>query len=151
PLVDVELKSLDGAAARLVSSPPRWSLVYIGSSECTSACERALYVMRQVIAGQGREAHRMRPVMVLTDARSLDMLRYRLKEYPTVVPLTGSEAAIARLAREFGVSTGVAQAGAHRLYVVDPLGNFIMSYPPEADPSGINKDMKRLLRYSQIG
>src|SRR5688572_14856094 len=91
-VADVELKSLDGAAMRLTTSPPRWSLVYFGSSECATACERALYVMRQVIAAQGREAHRARPVMIVTDKRAVDKLRNQLKEYPTVVPLTGSQA-----------------------------------------------------------
>jgi cytochrome oxidase Cu insertion factor (SCO1/SenC/PrrC family) len=151
-VADVELKSLDGAAMRLTTSPPpRWSLVYFGSSECGSACERALYVMRQVIAAQGREAHRVRPVMIVTDKRAIDRLRSQLKEYPTIVPLTGSKAEIARLAGEFEMPEGGALSGLHRLYVVDPLGNLVISYPAQIDPSGISKDLKRLLRYSQIG
>ena len=38
-----------------------------------------------------------------------------------------------------------------RLYLVDPLGNLMMSYPADAEPGGIIKDLKRLLRYSRIG
>jgi hypothetical protein len=34
---------------------------------------------------------------------------------------------------------------------VDPLGNFMMSYPADADPNGIRKDLARLLRASRIG
>jgi len=151
-VADVELKSLvDGSPGRVTASPPRWSLVYFGSSDCTAACERALYVMRQVIAGQGREAHRLRPVMVLTDKRASGKLRNQLKDYPTVVPLIGSDAEIARLAREFDTPAGGALAGLHRIYLIDPLGNFFMSYPADVDPGGISKDLKRLLRYSQVG
>jgi hypothetical protein len=40
---------------------------------------------------------------------------------------------------------------AGRSYIVDPLGNLMMSYPPDADPRGILKDLKRLLRLSHIG
>lgn len=150
-VTDVELKSLDGSTARLMTSPPRWSLIYFGSSECTSTCEHVLYVMRQVIAAQGREAHRLRPVMIVTDKRAIDSLRRQLKEYPTVLPLTGSAAEIAHLARTFETPASGALSGLHRLYVVDPLGNFVISYPPQANPSGISKDLKRLLRYSQVG
>jgi cytochrome oxidase Cu insertion factor (SCO1/SenC/PrrC family) len=150
-IAEVELKSLDGPPAALRSTPPRWTLVYFGPSECTSACERALYAMRQVIAAQGKEAHRLRSVMVLTDTRALDMLRYQLKDYPDVAVLTGARVDIERLANEFRVPAGNALSGIPRIYVLDPLGNFVMSYPADADPSGMRKDLTRLLRYSQIG
>jgi cytochrome oxidase Cu insertion factor (SCO1/SenC/PrrC family) len=148
---DVELKALDGSPARLRSTPARWALVYFGSSECTSACERALYTMRQVIAAQGKESHRARSVMVVTDTRALDRLRSQLKEYPELVALTGPGPDIERLARDFQVPAGSPLGGLHRIYVVDPLGNFVMSYPAETDPSGMRKDLHRLLRYSQVG
>ena len=38
-----------------------------------------------------------------------------------------------------------------RLYIIDPTGNLMMSYPATADPSIIKKDIKRLLKTSQIG
>jgi hypothetical protein len=39
----------------------------------------------------------------------------------------------------------------HRLYLIDPLGNLMMYYPPEATPKGLLEDLKRLLRLSSIG
>ncbi|HYM47991.1 MAG TPA: SCO family protein [Burkholderiaceae bacterium] len=151
PIADVELKRLDGDALRFSSFQRRWLLLYFGSSECTSACERALYNMRQVIAAQGRETHRVRAAMVITDRRALDMLRYQLKEYPDLMPLEGEAASVAQLARQFELPSANPLAGLHRIYVVDPLGNFMMSYPAEADPAGMRKDLTRLLRYSQVG
>ena len=38
-----------------------------------------------------------------------------------------------------------------RIYLVDPLGNLVMSYPPGTDPRDLLKDLGRLLRLSQIG
>ena len=43
------------------------------------------------------------------------------------------------------------QADAESLYLVDPLGNWMMVYPGAAEYKGILKDIKRLLRVSQIG
>ena len=39
----------------------------------------------------------------------------------------------------------------HRVYVIDPMGQIILRYAPDADPRGILKDMERLLRYAWAG
>jgi cytochrome oxidase Cu insertion factor (SCO1/SenC/PrrC family) len=150
PVTDIELKKTDGSAARFSALPRRWMLLYVGSSECTSACERALYTMRQVIAAQGKESHRAYPAMVATDTHALDMLRNRLKEYPDVTAYTASAGDITRLRAELEIKDSPATEP-HYIYVVDPLGNFVMRYSVQTDPSGMRKDLQRLLRYSHIG
>jgi len=35
--------------------------------------------------------------------------------------------------------------------MIDPAGNLMMSFPSSAEPALINKDIKRLLKASQIG
>ena len=40
---------------------------------------------------------------------------------------------------------------AGRVYLVDPLGNLMMGYQPEDEPSGMIKDLERLLKYSGLG
>ncbi|MEZ5600135.1 MAG: hypothetical protein R3F36_03615 [Candidatus Competibacteraceae bacterium] len=37
------------------------------------------------------------------------------------------------------------------VYLLDPLGNLLMRYPVTVNPSGILKDLRRLLRLSEIG
>ncbi|MDF3010766.1 MAG: hypothetical protein K0S03_1562, partial [Burkholderiales bacterium] len=37
------------------------------------------------------------------------------------------------------------------IYLVDPLGNLMLRFPREPDPSRIIRDLQRLLRYSRIG
>ena len=34
-------------------------------------------------------------------------------------------------------------------YLIDPVGNIIMSYPADSDPTGIRKDLKRILTWSK--
>lgn len=149
-VTDVELKKLDGSVVRFSALPRRWMMLYLGSSECTSVCERSLYAMRQVIAAQGRESHRVHPAMIVTDTRALDMLRYQLKDYPDIMALTASAADVSRLVRELEIPAA-ALSDEHYIYVVDPLGNFVLRYSPQSDPSGMRKDLQRLLRYSHIG
>jgi len=38
-----------------------------------------------------------------------------------------------------------------RIYLIDPLGNLMMSYSPRSEPKGILSDMKKLLKLSHIG
>jgi hypothetical protein len=41
------------------------------------------------------------------------------------------------------------QAG--RVYLIDPLGNLMMSYGPGDEPRGMIEDLERLLKYSGLG
>ena len=44
-----------------------------------------------------------------------------------------------------------APGGAGRLYLVDPLGNLMMSYPRQAPDKALLTDIRKLLRLSHIG
>lgn len=151
PLADVDLQRLDDGPVRLSELHGKWSLVYFGPAECLTPCESDLYKMRQVVAAQGREAYRVRRVFVITDMKAVDALRYTLKEYPGMEVLTGAPDEVARLAEQFRLPSGSPLDHRHRVYVIDPRGNFMMSYPADADPKGMNKDLSLLLRASQIG
>ncbi|KAA3631763.1 MAG: hypothetical protein DWQ08_04420 [Proteobacteria bacterium] len=39
----------------------------------------------------------------------------------------------------------------NRVYLIDPIGNLVLSYAIDADPAKMRKDLSRLLRASQIG
>ena len=151
PLADVELDMLEAPRLRLNDLKGKWTLVYFGPADCLRPCTDNLYKMRQVTAAQGKEAHRVQRLMVVTDTKALDWLRYTLKDYPGTQAAVGPAAAIRRLAGQFALPVGGALDNLHRLYLVDPLGNLMMSYPADADPRGIHKDLAHLLKASQIG
>jgi len=87
----------------------------------------------------------------VTDAKALDLLRYTLKDYPGMIVLIGPPPAVRQLAGQFSVPAGSALDGLDRMYLVDPLGNFMLHYPPDVDASGMRKDLVRLLKVSQVG
>ena len=41
--------------------------------------------------------------------------------------------------------------GKNHIYLLDPLGNLMLRYPRDADPSRMKKDLERLLKVSQVG
>jgi hypothetical protein len=151
PLTDVALRDLQGQPVRVSELRGRWTLLYFGSAECLRPCADSLYKMRQLVAAQGREAHRVRALFVVTDPRALDGLRYTLADYPGTEVWTGAAPSVHELMAQFLPPGGTALADQHRLYVIDPLGNFMMSYPATAELRRMNKDLGLLLRTSQIG
>jgi hypothetical protein len=37
------------------------------------------------------------------------------------------------------------------IYLVDPLGNLMMRFPEDPDPSRMKKDLSKLLKWSRVG
>jgi cytochrome oxidase Cu insertion factor (SCO1/SenC/PrrC family) len=169
PITDVELRTLEGAPARVSQLARKWALVYFAPPVCEEVCQRQLYHLRQVVLAQGKEQERVQRVLVLTDARSMEGVRALLKDYPGMQVWSGSKDTVAQLASQFAVPAGSPSGsrrgprdrdgavavspldGLNRIYLLDPLGNLVLSYPPEADPTGLRKDLARLLRLSHIG
>ncbi len=151
PIDDAALTLLGGQSIRFSSLHGKWTFMAFSAAECLKPCESNLYKMRQVIAAQGKDADRVQSVFVVTDAKALDWLRYAIKDYPGMRVIVGPPAAVTALARQFTLPAGSPLDNLNRIYLVDPLGNFMMSYPADADPSGMRKDLTRLLRVSRIG
>ena len=64
----------------------------------------------------------------------------------------GAERADAQaLLAKFPVYDGVAPTAAGRLYLIDPLGNLVLSYSAAAPDKALLTDVKKLLRLSHIG
>jgi cytochrome oxidase Cu insertion factor (SCO1/SenC/PrrC family) len=151
PINDVALVDVDSQPVAFATYRGKWTLLYFGSADCLKPCTDNLYKMRQITAAQGREAHRVQRVFVVTDAAARDWLRYTLVDYPGTDALFGNVDAIREWAMQFRVAAGSPLKGLHRIYVIDPRGDFMMSYPSDADPRRMNEDLTLLLRASHIG
>ncbi len=151
PLPDLTLTTLDSSTIRLEALRGKWSLVIFAAAECLKPCEANLDKMQRVVLAQGENAERVRPVFVVTDARARDWLHYAIKDYPGTLVLTGPPPAVRALSAHFALAPGAAPEGLNRLYLVDPIGNFMMSWPADADANRVRKDLARLLRVSQVG
>lgn len=117
----------------------KWLLVAFDSAACDTACERKLYYMRQVRKAQGKDQDRVERLWLLTDAGT------PRRELLAAIEGTQIVRADASLERLFpGRAT-------EHIYVVDPIGNLMLRFPPQPDPSKMLKDLQRLLKYSRIG
>jgi hypothetical protein len=73
------------------------------------------------------------------------------QEHPDLIVARVDDDASAALLEPFPTYGGVPLADAGRVYLVDPLGNLLMSYAPTAPDKALLTDMKKLLRLSHIG
>jgi len=142
----------------------KWTLLYVELGPCAQSCRTHLYDTRQVRLALDRDMNRVQRVFLAgpdcCDARFLhdehpDLMAVRLDSaaQPLLALLPGAGASIGG-ASIGGASIGGASGGtvnARRVYVIDPLGNLMMWYAPDAPPKGMLEDMKRLLRLSSIG
>ena len=128
-----------------------WTLLYIGDADCDAVCNENLYKMRQVRTAQNEHMRRVQQLYLVLDEVVPESLQTLLdNEYKKMaVTLVGADQA-EQIAPYFLID-GVSMQAAERVYIIDPLGNLMMFYPPDANPSGMLKDLKKLLKYSKIG
>jgi cytochrome oxidase Cu insertion factor (SCO1/SenC/PrrC family) len=128
----------------------KWTLVYIDDAACGEKCRNRLYQMRQVRLAQGENLRRVQRLFLVTGASDSTDLSTILADYPEMAAARLSPDQAAAIAPMFSVE-GISMQGADNIYLVDPLGNLMMYYPPDIDPRGMIQDLQRLLKYSHIG
>lgn len=144
PMPAIDARKLDGNTLTLSSLKGQWLLVVVADSRCGEACERRLYMQRQLREMMGRERDRIDKLWLITDEGPLaPALRAALEATPAMHLLrVPREAVAAWLRPEPG------HALDDHLYVVDPMGEWMMRAPANPDPSKLKRDIDRLLRAS---
>jgi hypothetical protein len=124
------------SASALESLRGKWVLVTFDSAACDAYCERKLYIVRQVRRAQGKDMDRVERLWALTDGAK---------------PRSELLAAIEGTRLADLASAGFPGSAVDHIYVIDPLGNLMMRYPRDPDPSKMIKDLQRLLKYARAG
>ncbi len=143
-LPDLALRNLDDTPVPAQSLRGQWLLVTVGPAACGNACEQRLYVQRQLREMLGRERERLDKVWFITDGGVLPApLRASLGG---VAPLTALRVDRDALARWLAPADG--QALEDHLYLVDPMGEWMIRIPPSPEPGRVKRDLERVLRAS---
>lgn len=120
----------------------RWVFVTVDSGACDDYCRKKLWKMRQVRMTQGKYLERIERVWLVSDTQSVAAAV--MKEYEGTWVAAAQGNAILK-------SFPFREAQRDPIYLVDPLGNVVLRYPKDADPSRMKKDLERLLKVSRIG
>jgi len=149
PLPEIALPTMDGGTTAPAFLRGKWTMLYVGDGLCDERCRKALYLTRQSRIALNKDMDRVQRVLLVTD-RCCDRA-FLAAEHPDLVVARVEDAASAALLGPFPVYGGVPLAAAGRIYLVDPLGNLLMSYAPDAPDKALLTDVKKLLRLSHIG
>ena len=141
---DLALADLDGRAVSAASLRGQWLIVTVGDAACDAACEQRLLAQRQLREMTGRERERIDKIFLVTDAAPLRAeLRAALAAAPPTQVLRVPRAALAAW-----LQPAEGQALDAHLYLVDPMGRWMMRAPAVLEPSKFKRDIERVLRAS---
>jgi len=120
-----------------------WVLLYANLGTCGDACTFSLYTLRQSRLMLGKEMDRLVRVFLHGDTA------------PDTVLLADDHKGLITL-RDSGLNDllenkrpAALEAGGY--FLVDPLGNLVLYFRPDIDPSAMVEDIKHLLELSRIG
>lgn len=141
---DVSATALNGSALSLASLKGQWLLLSVAGGACDAACQKHLYLQRQLRESLGKDKDRVDWIWLVNDSA----------EVPAELAPALQKATVLRV-DPAALGGWLAPAPGHQLsehlYVVDPMGNWMMRFPAAMDTTGAAKakrDLERLLRAS---
>lgn len=121
-------------------SNKKWSLIFVvRGNKCDKTCSEILHLIRQTRISLNQDSSRVMNI-VITDQKNDDIEGLIKAEYKNINKLIDPKLLDNKL-----LNNGT-------LYISDPLGNIFMFYNKEnLNFKGLRKDLKKVLKISQIG
>lgn len=148
PLADLPLLDLDGQPVAQGLWRGRWTFVIFAPASCEQACKQTLFDTRQVRTSVNKDIGRVQRLLVSgvdIDAAEQSWLS---REHADLIAVVAAGARWEQATAEFA---DLAPVSADHVFLVDPLGNLMMFYGADVPASGMLKDLRKLLKISQVG
>lgn len=140
----IKAKRLDGTMMTLTDLKGQWLLVSVAGAACNAACQQHLYLQRQILVGLGKDRPRTEWVWLVNDKAEIPSILLPALEEATVLRIDPQ--ALAQW-----LQPAASKKIEDHLYMVDPMGEWMMRFPAQLNTEGALKakrDMERLLRAS---
>ena len=143
PISQFEFISLKNLAYTKDYLQGKWTFVLYVPTSCNLECEAALFKLRQSIHASGKDINRLQYVLLSEPStppqvnQEIQLRHPKLLIGQLVKWQTDAE-------QQESFKTGI-------VYLIDPLGNVMMRYDANTTSKGLLKDLKKLLRVSNIG
>ena len=145
PLAFLEASGVEGEAIALDRLQESWTLIYLAEGSCGLQCQSQLFKMRQSRAMLGRDLVRVQTLYLALDSAAMASWDALSPEHPALTGGQVAHGAVGEQMKAFSADRG------GRFYLVDPLGNLVLEYDDKSATKGVLKDLKRLLKVSNIG
>jgi hypothetical protein len=149
-LADIAFVNQAGEITAFNSFDKKWYVVIVADGQCDLDCEAALNKIARVRAMNGKNLHRIVSLFVhrgLSEERST----WLTENYKVNGISAQNPAELDQWLKPFYEARNEASFDKNRIYLIDPLKKLMMSYKLDVEPKAIFKDLKRLLKVSQVG
>ena len=124
-----------------------WVVLRVVEQPCTRACLDAAADLRQVHRALGRHQARVQ-LLLLHDLDDPGALQALYPNFQLVKRTSQADGYWHRL-QSAAEQAGIGGSLAGSIWLIDPMGNAMMFYPPGEDPNHIKQDLQRLLTWSK--
>ena len=118
----------------------RWTLLYARTTPCSEQCLEHVQRFNQVHHALNRNQDRVQRILLHVGAAP------RLDDAQLIMHSLDENAA-----SDLAAALGPEAMASGRLYVADPAGNVILSYPPEVEQRELLRDLRRMMSASGEG
>lgn len=143
------LTTLEGKPFDLASLRGQWVLLTADTAACPESCVRKLFILRNSHASQGKNVDRVSRVWFVTDNEEIP--QQVLDAYVGTHMVRADPNALAAFLSADRPAAEAQDALRQHMWIIDPLGNLMMEFPPDADPIEVRDDIVKLLKRSRIG
>jgi cytochrome oxidase Cu insertion factor (SCO1/SenC/PrrC family) len=152
PIVNITSFKLKNEKDELISEDDlihKWRLISFLGKDCDEKCETRLYDTRQIHTSLGKDQYRVLRMFVHLEPASEALKRLIVQTHPNVIEVNGEAGSIIEaLGKNVREDAGIMN---DETYIMDPLGNVMMRFTSEQPNKEFLKDLKKLLKVSQIG
>lgn len=141
PLINIG-EVLPGSAIRDFDGG-HWLLVYSNTGACGETCETALYTLRQSRLMLGEDMDRL--VRVFLHGDTTPDTVFIAEEHKGLITLRDADLS------DLLMNKKPEDIPAGGYYLIDPLGNLVMYFRPDIEPTDMVEDLEHLLELSRIG
>lgn len=136
--------ALDKNLVQLPSLKGQWLLISVAGGDCNAACEQHLFLQRQIRESLGKDKDRLDWVWIVHDDTNVKETLKPALQTATVLHVAQSD-----LSQWLQPVSG--KPLSDHLYLVDPMGNWMMRFNTSTESETakkIKKDVERVLRAS---
>lgn len=144
---EMQLDTYDGKTFDTKKLKDNWTLIMVASSKCEEKCIQNLFFLRQIRLAMGEDRSKVQRLMLLTDTEHTAGLNKILEPYDGTVTITGSDENREQLVKLLKVDE---KPLANRIFMIDPQGLVMMSYPENPPWKDVLKDLQHLLKIVQM-
>lgn len=143
-LPDITGTTLAGEKINLQTLKGQWLLLSVSGGACDEMCTHHLYLQRQLREGLGKNKDRLDWLWLVDDEVPVNQILQKALKQALVIRVPKDQ-----LGAWLQPQTGAALA--EHLYLVDPIGNWMMRFPAHLENEqfpNVKRDLERVMRAS---